>query len=143
MKIKVKKTNKFAKLPEKAHESDAAFDLIATDIAYPHSMDSGLYVDIGTGLSFEIPAGYAGFLFPRSSISSTRHSLRNCVGVIDSGYRGEIRMRFSVDDGPSAYMMGNKIGQILFLKLPKIELVESEGISESERGVGGFGSTGE
>lgn len=142
MKIKVKKINRYAKLPEKTHESDAAFDLVATDIIYPHSMESGLYVDIGTGLSFEIPEGYAGFIFPRSSISSTRHSLRNCVGVIDSGYRGEIRMRFSIDEGPSAYMMGSKVAQVLFLKLPKIELVESSDLSDSERGEGGFGSTG-
>ena len=143
MKLKFKKLNKFAKDPEKAHDSDAAFDLVATSVLYPHSIETGLYVEIGTGISFEIPEGYAGFVFPRSSISATRHSLRNCVGVIDSGYRGEVKMRFSVDDGPTAYMMGNKVGQILFLRLPKIDLVESKDLSESERAEGGFGSTGE
>ena len=61
----------------------------------------------------------------------------------DSEYRGEIKMRFSVDEGPTAYMMGNKVGQILFLKLPKIDLVESTDLTESDRSEGGFGSTGE
>ena len=103
---------------------------------------SGLYAEYGTGIALEIPKGYVGLLFPRSSITNTKHMLKNSVGVIDSGYRGEVKLRFTPDDTNNAYMTGNKIGQILFLRLPKIELEESEELSISERNSAGFGSSG-
>ena len=142
MKIKFKKLHPKARTPEQAHEHDAGFDL------YAHSMDwsvieaSGLYTEYGTGLAFEIPKGYAGFLLPRSSISKTHHMLKNSVGLIDSGYRGEVKFRFSPDSTRNAYVAGDKIGQIVFLKLPAVQLEESEQLSNSPRGEGGFGSTG-
>jgi dUTP pyrophosphatase len=142
MKVKFKKLNPRAKSPEQAHEDDAGFDLFACSTNWSINEASGLYTEYGTGISFEIPKGYVGFLLPRSSISKTRHMLKNSVGVIDSGYRGEVKFRFSPDTTRTAYMTGDKIGQIVFIKLPKIELQESDDLSESSRNSGGFGSTG-
>jgi len=99
-------------------------------------------VEVTTGLACEIPAGYVGLVFPRSSISNTKHFLRNSVGVIDSGYRGEIKLRFSVDDSNTAYEIGDRVGQIVFLRLPVVDIVEAEELSSSARREGGFGSSG-
>lgn len=99
----------------------------------------------GTGLAVEIPEGYVGLLFPRSSISKKGLTLANSVGVIDSGYRGEIMFKFAItSDRPrknSVYEVGDRIGQLIIMPYPKIEFVTGE-LTESERGVGGFGSTG-
>jgi dUTP pyrophosphatase len=141
MKVKFKKLIPQAKVPERANPTDAGFDLSATSITYP-SGSSGVFIEACTGISLEIPKGYVGLVFPRSSISNTKHFLRNSVGVIDSGYRGEIKLRFSVDDTNTCYQMGDKIGQIVFIKLPQIEMIESQDLSDSDRGTGGFGSTG-
>ena len=93
----------------------------------------------------EIPPGHVGLVFPRSSVSKTNLSLRNSVGVIDSNYRGEIILKFldleEMDNLPS-YVAGNKIGQIMLIERPEIELEEVEELSETDRGEGGFGSTG-
>jgi dUTP pyrophosphatase len=104
--------------------------------------DTGLYIEVGTGLSFEIPAGYVGLVFPRSSITKTRHFLRNGVGVIDSGYMGEVKLRFSPDESVSSYAIGDRVGQIIFLRLPVVNLIEVEDLSPSTRKEGGFGSSG-
>ena len=142
MNIKYKKLHKLAQPPTRANESDAGFDLTAIALEYPSDGDSSLYVQARTGISLEIPEGYVGLVFPRSSISKTKHNLRNSVGVIDSGYRGEIMLRFSHDQTNSSYRNGDKVGQIVFIKLPKITMSESEDLSASDRGQGGFGSTG-
>lgn len=142
MQIKFKKLKDTAKAPQRAHSSDAGFDLFCSGFNYPPSFDSLLFVEAKTDICFEIPDGYVGLLFPRSSISNTKHMLRNSVGVIDSGYRGEVKLRFSVDDSDKKYKVGDKIGQILFIKLPEVELIESDDLSSSDRSSGGFGSTG-
>jgi dUTP pyrophosphatase len=127
--------------PSQANKGDAGFDLYAHSVFYPPGSPD-LYVEIGTGTSFEIPKNYVGLLFPRSSISNTRHSLRNSVGVIDSGYRGEIKFRFSPDLSKTSYSIGDKVGQIVFLKLPSVSLIQSKQLSTSSRGSSGFGSSG-
>jgi dUTP pyrophosphatase len=142
MKIKFKKLHPKAREPERAHEHDAGFDLYACNMDWSVNESSGLYTEYGTGLAFEIPKGYAGFLLPRSSISKTHHMLKNSAGLIDPGYRGEVKFRFSPDSTRTAYIAGDKIGQIVFLKLPPITLEESEDLSPSDRGNKGFGSTG-
>ena len=142
MEIKFKKIKETAKAPERAHDSDAGFDLFCNGFNYPPSIDSMLFVEASTGIAIEIPDGYVGLVFPRSSISNTKHMLRNSVGVIDSGYRGEIKLRFSIDDSDKKYRIGDKIGQIVFLKLPEVSLVESTDLSSSDRSTGSFGSTG-
>lgn len=141
MKIKFKKLSPQASAPTQANEGDAGFDLKCIQ-AQVKQHASTLYLECSTGISLEIPSGYVGLLFPRSSISNTKHSLRNSVGVIDSGFRGEIKFRFSPDNTNSAYMAGDKVGQILFLKLPKIDMEESKDLSLSQRGDKGFGSSG-
>lgn len=141
MKVNFKKLNCLAKEPSQGNPSDAGFDLTATEVTYP-SGSAGVFIEVCTGLSLEIPKGYVGLVFPRSSISNTKHFLRNSVGVIDSGYRGEVKLRFSVDDTVTAYQIGDKVGQIVFVKLPAIQMIESKDLSISTRGSGGFGSTG-
>lgn len=90
-----------------------------------------------------MPQGYAGFVFPRSSISKTGHFLKNSVGVIDSGYRGEIKLRMSIPVGSeNEYKVGDKIGQLIIIKLPWVEIEEVKELSDTDRGQGGFGSTG-
>ena len=142
MKIKFKKTHKLAKAPVRAYDWDAGWDLVATTQTYGSEDESGLYMEYGTGLCLEIPKGYVGLVFPRSSISLTRHMLRNSVAVIDSGYRGEIKLRFSNDFNTTTYVVGDKIAQIIFLRLPQIAMEEVKSLTESDRGSDGFGSTG-
>ena len=141
MKVKFKKLHPNAKTPHYSLEGDACLDLYA---AWQKIDDLGNRV-YGTGIAMEIPKDHVGLLFPRSSISKTNLSLRNSVGVIDSNYRGEIMLKFldleEMDD-LSWYLPGNKIGQIMIIERPQIELEEVEDLSDSVRGEGGFGSTG-
>ena len=143
MKVKIKKNIFNAIIPKYAKDGDAAMDLYSV----ARSIDQyGNYV-YDTGISLEIPEGYVGLLFPRSSISKTPMSLRNSVGVIDSGYRGSIILKFKKYDRnhldhPYAYTVGDRIGQIMILPYPKIEFIEVDELTQSDRGDGGFGSTG-
>lgn len=141
LKVKVKKLVPHAFMPERAHQSDAGLDLRAID-SYKN-YDFG-YIEFGTGLAVEIPEGHVGLIFPRSSISKTSHLLKNSVGVIDSGYRGEIKFRMTFEDSKEdmEYQFGDKIGQLIILPYPKVELEEAEELSNTVRGDGGFGSTG-
>jgi dUTP pyrophosphatase len=143
MKINIKKLHPDAIIPSYAKEGDAALDLTAV------SMTSDPFRNIvyGTGLSLEIPDGYVGLLYPRSSVSKTGLSLANSVGVIDSGYRGEIILKYRFNKNLKiAYnnspQVGDRVGQLMIVPRPKVELIEVEELSNSDRGVGGFGSTG-
>ena len=138
MKIKVMKLDAGAKIPKYAKKGDAGMDLYAVSESFD---DHGNYV-YGTGLAMEIPEGYVGLIFPRSSISKTAHSLRNAVGVIDSGYRGEIMMKFSFSPQGLEYEVGDRVGQLLIMPYPKVEFEEVNELSETSRGSGGYGSTG-
>jgi len=139
MKVKVMKLDAGAKIPKYAKPGDAGMDLYAVSQKFDNH---GNYV-FGTGLAIEIPQGYVGLIFPRSSISKTAHSLRNAVGVIDSGYRGELIFKFDINTINSpVYEVGDRIGQIIILPYPKIEFEEAWELSKTERGKGGYGSTG-
>ena len=139
MKVKVMKLDAGAIIPKYAKPGDAGMDLYAVSESFD---DHGNYV-YGTGLAMEIPEGYVGLIFPRSSISKTAHSLRNAVGVIDSGYRGEIMMKFDINTHNSpVYDVGDRIAQIIIMPYPQIEFEEVFELADSERGSGGFGSTG-
>lgn len=143
--VNIKKVNPAAVIPKYAHATDAGLDLTAV------SMEQDDYGNIvyHTGLAIEIPYGYVGLIFPRSSLSKYCLSLTNCVGVIDSGYRGEILFKFkdvykadcSFND-MGRYTVGDKIGQLIILPYPSITLNEVGELSDSDRGIGGFGSTG-
>lgn len=150
MEVKIKKLHPDAIIPAYSKSGDAGMDMVA--VTADISAD-GLYIEYGTGLAIEIPDGYVGLLFARSSISKTPLILANHVGVVDSGYRGEIKFRFKdllmsqnengeLFGSELAYEVGNKIGQIMILPYPQIEFVESEELSDTSRGEGGFGSTG-
>ena len=140
MKIKIKKINPFAIAPTKAHATDAGFDLYATSKTY----DNDNNVVYGCGLAFEIPEGYMGLVFPRSSNAKKSLLLSNSVGVIDAGYRGEVTAKFKrlypISQGE--YAIGERFAQLLVMPITAVEYEEAEELSESERGVGGYGSSG-
>ena len=95
-----------------------------------------------TGLAVEIPTWHVGLLFPRSSVYKTGQTLTNCVGVIDSGYRGEIMMKFSLSANRNEYQIGDRVGQLIIMPYPKISFIEVDELTPTDRGVGGYGSTG-
>lgn len=164
MKVRIKKLNEKAVIPTYAKDGDAGLDLTATS----KSFDEDGNVVYGTGLAFEIPKGYVGLLFPRSSISKTDLFLTNSVGVLDSGYRGEVTFKFKssvrsynpfkfwwnsivmknektlklYNNTHCSYNVGERIGQIVIVKYPHIDFEEVDELSETERGNGGYGSTG-
>lgn len=140
MKIRFKKLHQDAQQPKKAHNTDAGFDLTATSIHV-----NGSLVEYGTGIAVEIPEGYVGLVFPRSSICKKTIHLTNSVGVIDSGYRGEVMAKFRLDalDEPiSIYNVGERIAQLIIMPIPSVTFQEAEELSDSDRGTGGYGSTG-
>ena len=136
MKIKIKKLHPNATIPKYAHDGDAGMDVYATS-----KTESEKFIEYGTGLSFELPLGYVMLIFPRSGITKKDLILKNSVGVLDSGYRGELILRFQ-KLGEENYEIGERIGQILILPFPQIEFNESEELNKTSRGIGGFGSTG-
>lgn len=140
MKVRIKKLIDSAVLPSKAHADDAGFDLVAISVEEDRKRN---IVSYGTGLAFEIPKGYVGLIFPRSSVYKHQISLSNCVGVIDSGYRGEVSFKFRIEQPHiSRYTVGDRIGQLIIMPYPEIEFEEVEDLSETERGTGGYGSSG-
>ena len=166
--IKIKKLTPEAVIPKKAHYNDAGYDMIATSIEHTEK-----YIQYGTGIAMEIPDGMVGLIFPRSSVTNKDLMLKNCVGVIDAGYRNEISFRFykiiveeklnrfeeydttngylktlegkalkyKFEKDQDIYKIKDKIGQIIFLKLPNISFIETNKLNDSERGKGGYGST--
>ena len=139
MNIKFKKLKEDAVIPYYSTLGDAGMDLTAISL----KMDSN-YWEYGTGLAMEIPLGYSGLVFPRSSISNTDHYLKNSVGVIDAGYRGEIKIRMSVPIlGGNTYGIGERVAQLIIIKLPWVNIEEVQELSDTSRGAGGFGSTGQ
>ena len=139
MKVKIKKLEKEAIIPRYAKDGDAGMDLTATSKSY----DENNNVVYGTGLAVEIPEGYVGLVFPRSSICKKDLFLTNSVGVIDSGYRGEIMAKFKhTDNLPVEYRVGERIAQLIIIPHPYIEFELANELSESERGSGGYGSSG-
>jgi dUTP pyrophosphatase len=141
MKVKTRIIDKSIKTPplQYAKRGDAGIDLTATSIWY----DENRNVCYGTNRSFEIPEGYVGLIFPRSSNAKKDLLLSNSVGVIDSGYRGEVMFKFKhIMPQMYNYKIGDKIGQIIIMPYPQIEFEEVDELSETDRGVGGFGSTG-
>lgn len=142
--INVKKLHPDAVIPKYAKDGDAGLDLTAVSVQFEGGGGGRLVYD--TGLAFEIPKGYAGLVFPRSSIFKTDLRLANGVGIIDSGYRNSIKFIFD-DIAPDftvsqLYKVGDRIGQLMIIPHPIIYLTEVEELSETERGDQGFGSSG-
>ena len=155
--LKYKKLCPEAKAPVKAHPTDAGFDLSPVKVIV-----KGRKVVCSFGLAIEIPDGYAGLIFPRSSIHKTQWRMSNSIGLIDSCFRGELRSVFDIKDavelgiwglGPSiwekvvteepiGYKPGERCCQLVIVPIPEVSLQEVEELSPSDRGEGGFGSTG-
>ena len=140
--VKFKKVNKNAVTPKYATIGDAGMDLVAVS---KHTDIINSTVSYDTGIAVEIPEGYVGLVFPRSSIRKYNLQLSNSVGVIDSGYRGTIQFTFRMSEGitePKMYEVGDRIGQIVIIPYPQINFVEVDELNDTQRGEGGFGSTG-
>lgn len=167
MKIKIKKLNENAVIPQYAKPGDAGMDVTAVSVNVTDK-----YIEYGTGLAFEVPEGYCMLILPRSSVSKYDLTLANSIGLLDSSYRGELKLRFKrnyrIENEPCEetdgkwtttsivnpgdaykyqwdacdwYGIGDKVGQIMIVPYPQIEFNEVEELSETQRGSGGFGST--
>lgn len=154
--VKFKKMHPDAVIPKYANSGDAGLDATATSKSY----DEYGNVVYGTGLAMEIPENYVCLIFPRSSNSKKDLILSNCVGILDSTYRGELSFKFKPspkfsteenwgertvyhkEEFVELYQIGDRIGQLLILPYPTIEPVEVDELSESVRGANGWGSTG-
>ena len=144
MKVKIKRLHKNAVIPRYAKPGDAGMDLYCVDAEW-----DGPLVTYHTGLSMEIPEGHVGLLFPRSSVYKSGQKLTNSVGVIDSGYRGEVMLKYTrgqhvlnsnhinLNANFKEYEPGDRVGQIIILPYPQVEFEEVETLSTTERGTGG------
>lgn len=143
MTLKVKRLSDDAIMPIRAHKSDAGMDLTCTTITQELNECGQLILVYHTGLAVEIPNGYVGLLFSRSSIAKKSLALTNCVGVIDSGYRGEImgKFRSTTDVVPAIYKPGERFAQLIIIPIPDIEIKEVAELEDSDRGEGGYGSS--
>jgi dUTP pyrophosphatase len=141
MTIRFKRLHPDAKAPYQATPGSAGFDLTAVYME-PVEHTHRRIVKYGTGLAVEIPSGYVGLVFPRSSVYKADVQMANCVGVIDSDYRGEITAVFYVDLTSENYAKGDRIAQLVIMPIPAVKFVESEELTDTERGIGGYGSTG-
>ena len=180
MEVKIKRLHPDAVIPKYSKPGDAGMDLTATSMNFDDNTGCIIY---GTGLAVEIPEGYVGLVFPRSSVYKTDLDLTNCVGVIDSGYRGEIKAVFKTRQisivpkkflhkiccvfnnrfymwyfekfkkgvpivstnhhaNDSVYKIGDRIAQLIIMPYPKVKFIEFDELSSTERGEGGYGSTG-
>ncbi len=150
--VKFKKLDPKAVAPYYSREGDAGLDFTALTV----TNEDNLMV-CTTGIAVEIPPGHVGLLFPRSGVSNKDLSLANSIGVVDSNYRGDVTFKFRVtpytfeEDGvlnvarfrePNFYKVGERIGQMIIIPYPEVQLTEVDELSDSDRGANGFGSSG-
>jgi dUTP pyrophosphatase len=138
--VNIKKLHPNAVIPSYSKDGDAGMDLTITRIIE----NTTFSVSYGFGIAIEIPKNYVGLIFPRSSVRNQDLILSNCVGVIDSGYRGEIQATFKKTNGLDGmkYNIGDRGAQIIIIPYPQVKFNEVQELSDTERGSGGFGSTG-
>ena len=144
MEIKFKRLSDNAVLPSKAHPTDAGLDLTCTSITSEVNECGQFVLVYHTGIAVEIPVGYVGLIFQRSSVYKKSLTLTNAVAVIDSGYRGELILKFkntSGDSIPAVYNIGDRIAQLVIMENPEVEPVFADTLSESDRNENGFGSS--
>jgi len=142
LRIEISKVDSLAKLPETAYAGDAGLDLYSVEEVTLHP---GQRQAVRTGIAVAVPEGNAGLVLPRSGLA-LKHgiSLVNSPGLIDSGYRGEVKVLLLNTDSTDAFTVnvGDRVAQLLPVTLPQVELIEVTELSSTERGVGGFGSSG-
>ena len=144
MQIKIKKVNPNAKIPTHGSEQAAGYDLYACLDAENITIEAHKTVKVPTGLSMAIPEGYFGAIFARSGLAA-KQGLRpaNCVGVVDSDYRGEfIVMLHNDTDEPKTVENGDRVAQLVVMPFMPVDFEETDSLDETQRGTGGFGSTG-
>ena len=142
MKLRFARLKQDAVVPDRAHPGDAGLDLYAAE---PAHLGPGERWSVPTGVAVEIPEGHAGLVLPRSGLAREHGiALVNSPGLIDSGYRGEIRVLLLNTDPAEVYRVaaGDRIAQLLVVAIALAEPVEAEELAESARGDGGFGSSG-
>ena len=142
MRLEYRLLSETARPPARAHDDDAGMDLHADEAAH---IDPGDRASVGTGLAVAVPDGHAGFVLPRSGLAADHGiTLVNTPGLIDSGYRGELRVLLLNTDRTRAFrvMPGDRIAQLVLVKVEAPELAEVGELSDTVRGAGGFGSTG-
>lgn len=142
LKVKFKKdpSTIYAKTPIYSREGDACLDLFCSGVRHKEE-----YIEYSTGIAFEIPEGYVGLIYPRSSITKKEIILKNSVGVIDPNFRGYVTVRCMQTVNKmlaNGYRIGERCAQIRIVKNPKIELIEAKELSETNRGNNGYGSSG-
>lgn len=142
MELEVTRLREAARVPTRAHDGDAGLDLYAAE---PARLGPGERASIGTGIAVAVPAGHAGLVLPRSGLAK-RHgiTLPNAPGLIDSGYRGELRVLLLNADRTEAFVVapGDRIAQLMVTPVAAAEVVEVEAMDETSRGLAGFGSSG-
>ncbi len=134
--------NDDATMPSRAHEGDAGLDLYASEAAH---LGPGERWSVGTGIAVEVPAGHAGLVLPRSGLAKEHGiTLANAPGLIDSGYRGEVRVLLLNSDPAEIFRVqpGDRIAQLVIAPIALAEPLEVEDLTQSSRGQGGFGSSG-
>ena len=136
--VKIKRLHEDAVIPSYAKDGDAGMDLTAVEVSGKDG-----FITYHTGLAMEIPRWHVGLLFPRSSVYKTGQSLTNCVGVIDSGYRGEIMMKYTLSSLCKEYEIGDRVGQLIIMPYPRIDFEVVDELTKTDRGSGGYGSTGQ
>jgi dUTP pyrophosphatase len=142
MELRVMKLNEQAVLPSRAHVGDAGLDLYSCEAAH---LGPGERWSVGTGIAIEVPEGYAGLVLPRSGIARDHGiALVNSPGLIDAGYRGEVRVLLLNTDPAEVFRVaaGDRIAQLVLAPVGLAEPVEVDALAESSRGDGGFGSSG-
>lgn len=141
--LQVRRLDPEARLPTRAYQDDAGLDLYALEEV---TLEPGDRASVGTGIAVEIPAGQAGLVLPRSGLAA-RHgiALVNAPGLIDPGYRGELRVLLLNTDREAAFTVrrGERIAQLVLVRLETPEVAEVQELAFSERGAGGFGSSGQ
>jgi dUTP pyrophosphatase len=142
MSFRFRRLSDAALAPRRAHPGDAGCDLFAAEAA---RLEPGERASVGTGIAVEIPDGSAGLVLPRSGLAAKHGiSVVNAPGLIDAGYRGEVRVLLLNTDRAEAFVIepGDRIAQLVIVEIGDAEPVEVGSLEESARGAGGFGSTG-
>lgn len=139
MQLHVQKLHPNAQLPTRAHDTDAGLDLYCSEAV---TLKHGERAQVQTGIAMAIPIGYVGLIWDKSGVSHKR-GLKTLGGVIDAGYTGQVCVGiYNTDTESQSFAVGDKVAQILIQKIESPEIVEVASLSESERGINGFGSTG-
>lgn len=137
--VKFKKLLPSAVTPKQSREDDACWDLVAVT-----RRRTPLFIEYDTAIAMEIPEDHVGLVFARSSVTNKKVMLKNSVGIIDPNYRGSVTARFqpTAEDADTEYLPGDRILQMMIIPRPFLEWQEVEELSDSERGTGGYGSSG-